>query len=338
VLLGLVLAVASALGTSAAFLFKQRGAVVAPAVDGRHPLRSAVGLFRSKWWTIGWLIAFGAWLLHVGALALAPLSIVQAVLSGGLVFLAILAERCFGFHLGRRQWVGLVMTAAGLVVVGLTSTKHSVGRSSLGALIAVECGVLACGGVLVLGSVKLDNTHRDEGMMLAVAAGALFGVSDVAIKYLTRSAAHGGVLALVSPWLVAALLAMVVAFFASARSLQLGPGLVVIALTSVAANVVAISGGILVFHDPIGSGPTQIVERLLAFCFVVVGAGLMPAPPRAKRDRRTAHIRWHGAGRPAPPQDSGYARPSPAAVQRTSAEATSLAANLSGGVASRDSA
>jgi drug/metabolite transporter (DMT)-like permease len=337
VLLGLVLAVASALGTSTAFLFKQRGAVAAPAVDGRHPLRSAVGLFRSRWWTIGWLIALGAWLLHVGALALAPLSIVQAVLSGGLVFLAILAERCFGFHLGRRQWVGLVMTAAGLVVVGLTSTKHSVGRSSLAALIAVECGVLACGGLLVLGSVKFDNTHRDEGMMLAVAAGALFGVSDVAIKYLTRSAADGGVLALGSPWLVAALLAMVVAFFASARSLQLGPGLVVIALTSVAANVVAISGGILVFHDPIGSGPTQIVERLLAFCFVVVGAGLMPAPPRAKRDRRTAHIRRHGAGRSAPPQGSGQARPSAPAAQRTPADATVLAANLSGGVASRDS-
>jgi drug/metabolite transporter (DMT)-like permease len=155
----------------------------------------------------------GAWLLHVGALALAPLSIVQAVLSGGLVFLAILAERCFGFHLGQRQWIGLVTTAAGLVVVGLTSTEHSVGRSSLAALIAVECGVMACGGLLVLGSVKLDNTHRDEGMMLAV-----------------------------------------VAFFASARSLQLGPGLVVIALTSVAANVVAISGGILVFHDPTGAG------------------------------------------------------------------------------------
>jgi drug/metabolite transporter (DMT)-like permease len=337
VLVGLVLAVASALGTSAAFLFKQRGAVAAPAVDGRHPLRSAVGLFRSRWWTIGWLLALGAWLLHVGALALAPLSIVQAVLSGGLVFLAILAERCFGFHLGRRQWVGLVMTAAGLVVVGLTSTKHSVGRSSLAALIAIECGVLACGGLLVLASVKLDNTHRDEGMMLAVAAGALFGVSDVAIKYLTRSAGAGGALALVSPWLVAALLAMVVAFFASARSLQLGPGLVVIALTSVAANVVAISGGILVFHDPIGSGPPQIVERLLAFCFVVVGAGLMPAPPRAKRDRRTAHIRRHGAGRSAAPQGSGQARPSPAAVQRTSADTTILAANLSGRVASRDS-
>jgi drug/metabolite transporter (DMT)-like permease len=334
---GLVLAVASALATSAAFLFKQRGAVAAPAVDGRHPFRSAAGLFGSRWWTIGWLVALGAWLLHVGALSLAPLSVVQAVLSGGLVFLAVLAERFFGFHLGRRQWIGLVITAAGLVVIGLTGGRHPGRGSSLAALIGVECGVLAGGSLLVLASVKFDNERRNEGMMLAVGAGALFGVSDVAIKYLTRSA-DGGVLALVSPWLLAALIAMVVAFYASARSLQLGPGLEVIALTSVAANVVAISGGILVFHDPIGSGPTQIAERLLAFCLVIVGAGLMPAPPRARRDRRTAKIRRHGAARSASRSGAGHEESGPATAQRKPADATVLAANLTSGGASRDSA
>jgi drug/metabolite transporter (DMT)-like permease len=319
-------------------LFKQRGAVVAPAVDGRHPLRSASGLFRSRWWTIGWLVALGAWLLHVGALSLAPLSIVQAVLSGGLVFLAVLAERFFGFHLGRRQWVGLVVTAAGLVVVGLTSGTPAGGRSSLAALIGVECGLFVMGALLVLTSVKLDNTHRNEGMMLAVAAGALFGVSDVAIKYLTHSV-HDGVLALVNPWLLAALLAMVVSFYASARSLQLGPGLEVIALTSVAANVVAISGGILVFHDPIGSGPTQIVGRLLAFCFVVVGAGMMPAPARVKRHRRTAKIRHHAADGSAPRSEYGHANPVSVTAQQTRASVTVSPASLSSGSRpTRDSA
>jgi hypothetical protein len=69
-------------------------------------------------------------------------------------------------------------------------------------------------------------------------------------------------------------------------------------LTSVAANVVAISGGILIFHDPVGRGPTQIAERLLAFCFVVIGAGLMPAPTRTRKKRRTAKSRSHDASQP----------------------------------------
>jgi hypothetical protein len=68
---------------------------------------------------------------------------------------------------------------------------------------------------------------------------------------------------------------------ASARSLQLGEGVEVIALTSVAANLAAIIGGILVFHEPIGSGPLAITARFLAFCLVIAGAALMPAPMRA---------------------------------------------------------
>jgi drug/metabolite transporter (DMT)-like permease len=284
VIIGLALAVACALGTNIAFLFKHRGAVLAPPVRVRHPLRSAADLFRSKWFALGWVVAVGAWVLHVAALALAPLSIVQAVLSGGLVFLAVLAERYFGFHLGRRQWIGLVITAAGLVVIGLTSGSHA-GEPpgyALAALITVECAVLFIATGLAAFSSRLGIGLAAEGMLLGVVAGALFGVSDIALKYLT-DAVEDGVLELLSPWSVAALAASVVAFYASARGLQLGPGVQVIALTSVAANLTAIIGGILVFRDPVGTGAVEIAGRMAAFGLVIVGAALMPAPMRATR-------------------------------------------------------
>jgi hypothetical protein len=85
-ILGLAFALGSALSTNLGFLFKQRGAVVAPAIRLRNPLRGAAGLFRSRWFLVGWAVSVLAWGLHVGALSLAPLSTVQAVLSGGLVF------------------------------------------------------------------------------------------------------------------------------------------------------------------------------------------------------------------------------------------------------------
>ena len=66
-ILGLILALASALGTNVAFLFKHRGAVLAPPIRVRHPLRSAAGLFRSRWFAVGWMVAIIAWVLHVGA-------------------------------------------------------------------------------------------------------------------------------------------------------------------------------------------------------------------------------------------------------------------------------
>jgi hypothetical protein len=72
--------------------------------------------------------------------------------------------------------------------------------------------------------------------------------------------------------------------YASARSLQIGQGVEVIALTSVAANLAAIIGGFLVFHEPIGSGTLAPTARFLAFCLVIAGAALMPAPMRATAD------------------------------------------------------
>jgi hypothetical protein len=281
---GLALALGSALGTSVAFLFKQRGALLAPAVQARHPLRSAVGLFRSRWFSLGWAVAFVAWGLHVGALALAPLSTVQAVLSGGLVFLAVLAERYFGFRLGRRQWAGLIVTGGGLAVIAITGGAHTsaLRHYSLAALIAVECGVFGLGVALIRISMRGGFGTAAQGLLLGVASGVLFGVSDIALKYLT-GALHGGVQGVVSEWTLAALAASVLAFYASARGLQLAPGVAVIAFTSVAANLAAILGGILVFRDPIGIGAVAIVGRVIAFGLVIAGAALMPAPVRASR-------------------------------------------------------
>jgi len=284
---GLGLALGSALGTNVAFLFKQRGAVLAPPVLARHPLRGAAGLFRSRWFSLSLAVAVAAWGLHVGALALAPLSIVQAVLSGGLVFLAVLAERYFGFHLGRRQWAGVIVTAFGLAVIAVTGGSHTsaLRHYSLAALIAVECGVFALGAALIRISMRDSLGPAARGLLLGVAAGVLFGVSDIALKYLT-GALHGGLHGIVSEWTLAAIAASVLAFYASARGLQLGPGVAVIAFTSVAANLAAIMGGILVFRDPIGIGPPAIVGRVIAFCLVIAGAALMPAPLRARGTAR----------------------------------------------------
>ncbi len=281
--LGIILSLLCALATNVGFLLKHRGACAAPAVSLRHPLASAIGLFRSKWFTLGMLVALIAWSFHVAALALAPLSLVQAVISGGLVFLTVLAERFFGFTVGTRQWAGVGLTALGLVLLAAT-LPHSGGAHSnysLAAMIAFESALLVIGTLLVL-SPKLGS-HEHHGVMLGMAAGILFGVSDVAIKALTGPVGDVGVAGLVSPWLVTCVLASVIAFFACARGLQKGEAVPVITLTSAAANVTAISGGILVFGDPMASDPVGIVLQSFAFVLVVVAAALTPAPLRAAR-------------------------------------------------------
>jgi drug/metabolite transporter (DMT)-like permease len=283
--LGILLSLGCALATNVGFLLKHRGASAAPDVSLRHPITSAIGLFRSKWFTFGMLVALGAWCLHVGALAMAPLSLVQAVISGGLVFLTVIAERFFGCTVGNRQWAGVGLTALGLVLLAITLPAHTGTHSgySVAAMIVFESALLCLGTFLVL-SPKLGS-HEHHGVMLGVAAGILFGVSDVAIKALTGSVGSEGAFGLVSPWLLTCVIASVIAFYASARGLQKGEAVPVITLTSAAANVTAISGGILVFGDPMPNDPLGIVIQSFAFVLVIVAAALTPAPLRAAEAR-----------------------------------------------------
>src|SRR5437868_9143731 len=169
------------------------------------------------------------------------------------------------------------------MIAGLGLGGSHSGAASLlaGGVDGVECGVFALGAALIRISMRESLGHAAEGLLLGVAAGVLFGVSDIALKYLTE-AVHGGLQGVLSEWTLTALAASGLAFYASARGLQLGPGVAVIAFTSVAANLAAIMGGILVFRDPIGIGAPAIAGRVIAFGLVIAGAALMPAAIRAR--------------------------------------------------------
>jgi hypothetical protein len=281
--LGILLALACAFVANLAFFYKYRGANAAPSVQVRHPLRSARALFASKWFTIGMIVATVSWGLHVAALTLAPMSVIQVSLAAGIVFIAVMADRMFGFDVGPRQWVGLCLTGVGLVMLGVTLPAMHGAHSqfSQAAMISFEAGLFGLGGLLIMGP-RMGGPVEHHGVMLGAASGILFGVSDTAIKALSGiTGAHGLPALLLSPWLAVAVLASIVAFYASARGLQDGDAVPVIAVTGTAANIAGIAGGIVVFGDPMAASPVGVVLQSLAFVLVVVACALMPAPVRA---------------------------------------------------------
>lgn len=281
-LFGIILALACALTTNVGFLFKHRGACAAQPVDFRHPLRSGKALFASKLFSLGMLIAASAWIFHVAAMALAPLSIVQAVLAGGVVLLAIMAERSFGLQISRRQWGGIIMTAIGLLILGfsLPAVHGAHSRFSVPGMIGFELGLLAVGTLLIAGP-RIGAPAEHHGFMLGAASGILFGVSDVAIKAISGMVGSHGPEGLLTPWLAVTIVASVTAFYSSAKGLQEGDAVPVIAVTGTAANVAGIVGGIIVFGDPLPAGPVMLVAEMIAFALVLVAAWLTPAPIRA---------------------------------------------------------
>jgi hypothetical protein len=280
--LGILLALICALATNIGFLFKHRGACAAPAVDIRHPLRTARELYSSKLFALGMLIATGAWIFHIAAMAVAPLSLVQAVLAGGIVLLAVMAERSLGIELGRRQWAGIMMTAGGLVMlaISLPAVHGAHSHFSVPGMIAFEAGLIVAGVLLIMGP-RIGAPAHHHGVMLGAAAGILFGVSDVALKALTGAVGAHGILGLVSPWTLVTAFASFVSFYASAKGLQDGDAVPVIAVTSTAANVTGIVGGIVVFGDPFPADAFGIVVQCAAFALVLVAAWLTPGPARA---------------------------------------------------------
>lgn len=280
-ILGISLALGCALATNVGFIYKHRGACAAPSVDVKRPWHTARSLFASRLFALGMLVAAGAWLFHVAAMAVAPLSIVQPVLAGGVVLLAVMAEKMLGVKVGSRQWAGLALTAAGLILLGLTLPAihgaHS--RFSLPGMIGFESALLVLGALLIAGP-RIGAPAQHHGFMLGAAAGILFGVSDVAIKAISGLVGSDGVLGLLSPWTIVTVAASIVAFFASAKGLQDGEPVAVIAITGTAASVAGIVGGIAVFGDPMPANPVVLIVQCLAFAAVVLAAWLMPAPLR----------------------------------------------------------
>jgi hypothetical protein len=283
--IGLLLALATALTSIVGFLLKGRGAVESPPVDARHPVSSSLALFRSRAYTIGIIVATASWGLHVAALALAPISLVQTVIAGGLALLTVVADRVFGYDVTRREWIGVALTALGLAV--LASTMHGVAADRHSdydpSTLAAYVGVI---GAVGLAAAFAGGRIAFGGPALAVSAGLLWGASDVSIKALSGHLDNGA-LGWIHPLALVILAASLVGLAVSARSLQVGDAVPVIALTSATANLCTIAAGPIVFGEPLPDAPLTLAIRVVAFAVVIVASAMTP-PPLGTPDRAAA--------------------------------------------------
>jgi drug/metabolite transporter (DMT)-like permease len=273
--IGIGLAFAAALLTNLASLLKHRGCHRAAPVRLQEPLRSARSLASSPWFAAGWGLAAVAWLVHVAALSMAPISIVQAVLAGGAVTLAVMAQRVFGDAVEPRQWLALLLGGAGLALLVLTVPHFSGDHSGfeVGAMLGFEGGLALLAIGLALGH-KSERLADHSEILLAAAAGVLFALAGVAIKGLTG--ASGVSLVVLAPWIALTVVAGIGAQYAAAAALQRGGAIETIGLIGLIANAAQIAGGVLVFGDPLAGSPLGLVLQGSAFAMVCASALLIP--------------------------------------------------------------
>lgn len=278
VAIGLTIAWVAATATSLGWLMKSRGARSSPPMRHDRPGRSVRALLASRWFSGGVLVASAGGLLHIAALGLAPISTVQAVMATGIVFLGVMAERLFGLPVPTRQRAGVVLTTGGLILLAVSLPSVHGAHSSFhaSAMDAFAVALLIATGLLLL-APRLRRLHGHDGALIGAASGALFGLSDIAVKALFGVAGDGVAAVLISPWLAVALVSGAVAQYVSARSLQTGDAVSVTALTGVAVNVANIAGGILIFGDPLAHGLAGSLAEAAAFTAICIGAFLTPA-------------------------------------------------------------
>jgi drug/metabolite transporter (DMT)-like permease len=273
---GIALALVAALMTNFASLLKHRGCRRAEPVRIRQPLRSARTLAASRWFAAGWGLAALAWLVHVMALSMAPISLVQAVLAGGAVTLAVISQRIFGDPVERQQWLALLLGGSGLALLALTLPQlhGSDSQFSTGAILGFEGGLALLASGLALGH-RSPRLAARRGVLLAVLAGTLIAFAGIAIKGLLGA---GDVsIAVIAPWIGLTVLCGALAQYATVAALQGGEAVETIGLIGLVANATQIAGGVLVFGDPLSADPLGLALQATAFAMVCASALLLPS-------------------------------------------------------------
>jgi len=121
--LGVGVALASATAYSVGVSLQSLEAREVPSSDSLR-LSLLLRLIRRPRWVVGTLCVIAGWGLQAGALALAPLTIVQPVLAAGLFVLLIVGVRLTDERVGRREVFGVAAIFVGVVGLAFASPKQ----------------------------------------------------------------------------------------------------------------------------------------------------------------------------------------------------------------------
>jgi hypothetical protein len=246
--LALALALGSAVALNWGYVAQHGAASALPPLSLRRPFASLRALFSNRRWLTGLLVGLGGWGLYLGALALAPLSIVQAASAGGIAILAVLVPE----RLTPRERLGVAVALLGLVLLAVSLGGSTHGTSGSAA------GVWAWLGVSAI--VAVAAAALRTGASLGTAAGVLYAAGDVATK-----AVAGGRLEFVP----AILAGHGLAFVCLQLAFQRGRALTTIGLATLLTNAVPIAAGIVIFDESAGA------LRIVSFVLVLAGAVLL---------------------------------------------------------------
>ncbi len=276
---GTAVAVLAAALYNVGYILEKRALTDIPPL-GVNPLRLVTTVTRSRLWLGGFAAMVAGLILQVAALTMAPVSVVQPVLAGGLVVLVVAGGPLLGEQLGRRQRTALVLVLAAVVAIAVSSRPgahlaSSVPSHSFAALALPVALVAAVAGWW---GVRSKAAPMFTSAALAGAAGLLYGLGAVAekavaTKVVGRGVVNGALSALVSPYPWLFLIVTFGGLVVFQLALQRHPASVVAILSNVVSSICALAGASIVFGEMLLPSGWWSLARIAGFAGV--GAALL---------------------------------------------------------------
>jgi drug/metabolite transporter (DMT)-like permease len=227
-------------------------------------------------WVLGSVVMGLGFPLHVVALLLAPLSVVQPALATGLLILLAVGARTAGESVGPRDVAGVAAIAVGVTAMTLSAPERAALETQTGPLVAALV-VLAA---VTLVPYTVMRLHGGRGPSLAAmatfAAASAYAFSGLTTKLVADDLADGRLLASVS-WLAATACVGGLGFLGQLTALQhrpatqVGPVIYVVPVL-VPVLLAPFLTGEEWSDTPLGGG--VLIASLLVVC---VGAALVGA-------------------------------------------------------------
>jgi drug/metabolite transporter (DMT)-like permease len=252
-------------------------ALEARQVPGKHSLKpSLIGkLLRNSRWLGATALGLLGWPLEIGALLLAPLTVVQPCLVSGLILLLWLGSTKLGESPGRREMIAVAAIVAGVIGVAWAAPERTTDHA--------DTLVIALALALVAVPIALPYALRSRGgkvgFLTVLSAGCGYAWTAIASKLLTDELAAGTLL-IAAAWLATAIASEGVALLSEMSALQKRPATHVAPAMFAVQVLVPVLLAPLIFGESWSTTPLGGVA-LVAFMGVAVAGTVLLAGSKA---------------------------------------------------------
>ena len=230
-------------------------------------------LLRRPRWLLGGALMIVGFGFHVGALTLAPLTVVQPSLAAGLLVLLALGARMDAAPVRARELAAVGAISLGVVGVTITAPARTTAGANAVPL-ALALGGLAIVALLPYALALVRGSRRAGGTLAALGAGSAYALTGLTTKLLSDGAATADWDA-AAFWLVTTALAATLALVDQTMALQRRAATQVGVVIYVVPVVVPVLLAPLLVGEDWGSSPMGGVVLTLSLAVACAGTAVL---------------------------------------------------------------